>query len=208
MAPALAVKRQRQPLECRRRPATAHRRLHNVPATTSVAAEGMSRLFGTRESHSRWPDDGERLVALLRANPGRIALVSGVDADVQQLVSAFSDVLGADAMSVSRVFSERLPQTPDAVNAALLGRPLLADLDILFWKPWLSLDPVRILEQQARRSPVVAVWPGMVIGGTATYSAPGRSDYYTSRLADAVVLRARARRYPDEVPYTTEWISG
>ncbi len=176
---------------------------------TGLARKGTPRLFETQDSQARWPVAGQGVVAQLRAHPGRIALVVGENSDVTEALGAFADLLGVVPVHVSREFAHDLPETAADIITRLSSRPVLVELDILFWKPWLPLDPIRILHQIARRgTPVIAAWPGKIGGTQMTYSEPGRVDYYSSSLPEGVVLRSRSRRYPDEVPYKAEWISG
>lgn len=84
-------------------------------------------------------------------------------------------------------------------------RAILLDLDVLFW-PTLSIDPLALLRFYSKRHPVVAVWPGGISEGVARYSEPGRVDYFSRKLEDALILRARNTVYPDEVPYEIERI--
>jgi hypothetical protein len=54
---------------------------------------------------------------------------------------------------------------------------------------------------------LVAIWPGAILGDRATYSEPGRRDYYNQRLPrEAVVLRAYGSTFTDETPYNVERI--
>ena len=87
------------------------------------------------------------------------------------------------------------------------GHPLLCDVEALCWDPWLSLDVRRFLELHARRSGVVALWPGRVKGRVATFSAPGRKDHERVELAGWSILRPVPTRFPDEVPFEIERIA-
>lgn len=80
----------------------------------------------------------------------------------------------------------------------LEGFPLLFDLEALCWEPWLDLDLRRFLELHARRSGVVALWPGRVICRVARFSAPGRNDHVRVDLAGWSILRPVQTRFPSE----------
>jgi hypothetical protein len=151
-----------------------------------------------------WPAAGQALLQELAKSPGRLALT--VDDSSGSTVAAFAELLGLGPVSVGRTVTRGdLPATTDALVAMLSGAQLLVDLDVLFWQPWLRLDPIAVLRTIVRRGgPVVSEWPGTAIGRTVTYSMPGRRDYYRATLEDAVILRPRDRVYPDELPYTLE----
>jgi hypothetical protein len=82
----------------------------------------------------------------------------------------------------------------------------LVDLDVLFWRPWLQLDPLLLLRSLARSASRVAAWPGEIEGGTALYSERGRQDYFSAVVRDIVILRSRPVYYPDEPPFEIERI--
>lgn len=150
-----------------------------------------------------WPGAGRQLLESLRRHPGQVALVAGRGAD--ETVRALASVEGRDAVSVGDVLTRDAEPPPSAaVERALAGSPFLIDLDILFWRPGLQVDPMALLHRLARSGPCVAVWPGRVQGGEATYSEPGRPDHHRYPLDDVVVLRPRTQRFPDELPYRVE----
>jgi hypothetical protein len=80
---------------------------------------------------------------------------------------------------------------------------VITDLDVLLW-PEVSVAPLQLLTARARLRPTIAVWPGSIAAGRASYSAPGRPDHHDNALRDAVVLHPRGTRFPDEVPFTIE----
>ena len=155
-----------------------------------------------------WPTCAFQMCAELRRNPGRIGLV--VDDPLGKLMGAFADVLD---VSVSRadacLLTPYAAGDPGQVITRLvtLGN-LITDLDVLFWKPWLSLDPLGIIRQVSRRRPgILFSWPGTVHDGHASYSAPGRRDFFEAPITDALVLRPRVATFPDEPPYQIERIA-
>lgn len=149
-----------------------------------------------------WPTDGEDLLAEL-ARYRRLALVEGVLGPALQLAK----LLGVEPCRVGQQLTST-PVLPDpaAVQRLLDGERVLMDLDVLF-DPALQLDPLALLHEQARRaSGVVAVWPGGIGKGRASYSVAGRFDRYDAALTDVIVLRAQPVVFPDDVPYTMERI--
>lgn len=166
----------------------------------------MSSGKRSNSSNGAWPALGEALLRELAVSPGRLALTVGNSS--RSTIAAFAELLGCSPVSVGRtVTAGDPPQTVAALLSTLSGAQLLVDLEVLFWQPWLRLDPVSILRTIARRGmPLVSQWPGTAVGRTVTYSVPGRRDYYRASLEDAVLLRPRDRMFPDEVPYTVERI--
>lgn len=153
-----------------------------------------------------WPDAGEALLDELRASPGRVALVLN-DAGADDGIDAMARLQDAPVTSVGRLLTESEPlRSLTEVRRALSQASILTDLDILFWQPWLQIDVVGLLSGLARRRPIVAAWPGHISGGQATYSRPGRRDFYQTALRDVIVLRPRARRFPDQIPFDVEHI--
>jgi hypothetical protein len=154
----------------------------------------------------RWPEAIAELRQELAHRPGRLALICGeVSAAVDAVVAALADALRVAPVRVGMVLTKGQVPDSDAVGAALGDSTILVDCEILF-DPELRIDPLHLLRRLARRAPRVAVWPGRIDGGRATYSEPGRRDFYERRIADALVLRPRATSFPDEVPYTLERI--
>ena len=64
---------------------------------------------------------------------------------------------------------------------------LLDDIELLF-EPSLALDPLRALQQSARRHLVVATWPGAIAGGMLTYATPGHPEHRTYPAADLLLV--------------------
>lgn len=150
-----------------------------------------------------WPDAGYELVRELETHRGRLALVEQTP-ETGRVVSAFSELLGSP-VNVGLVVTEEPLVTADEVVDRLVGAPLLVALDVLFWRPWLPLDPLKVLRRLARqRPPIVAVWPGSLTGHSLAYSASGRPDFFEAELEDVVVLRPIAVTFPDQVPYEEE----
>jgi hypothetical protein len=152
-----------------------------------------------------WPAAGKALLGELRAYPGRLALIADNQAS-HATVHAFAGLMGSSPMNVGQmVLVEPVPASVDEIIERLASAQILVALDVLFWRPWLALDPLRLLRMLARRSPpVMALWPGDISGSSLTYSAAGRPDFFAAALEDALVLRPTEVGYPDEVPYELE----
>lgn len=145
-----------------------------------------------------------RLMNELATNPGRLALV--VDGENGEgLVTRLAALADEPVTLVGAVIVQDPPITGESFERRLSDSSILADIEILF-EPNLEIDPIQLLRNLARRKPRVALWPGQIAGGLASYSELGRGDWYGSRLENAIVLRPTASQFPDEVPYTVERI--
>ncbi|WP_292488782.1 BREX-3 system P-loop-containing protein BrxF [Methanoculleus sp. 10] len=71
----------------------------------------------------------------------------------------------------------------DAVESAE-GDVVLCDNIELLFAPELSLDPLRLLKQAARRKTVVAAWDGSYDGSTLSYAVPGHDEYWAYSHTD------------------------
>lgn len=144
-------------------------------------------------------------MAELARAPGRLALV--VDDTASKVVDAFAafqDLVTYRAGA--KLLSPEPPVNADEVVSRLAAAgPVVADLDILFWRPWLALDPLGVLRAVSRRRPATLfAWPGTITSTRAIYSSPGRRDWFEATLSDVVVLRAVSTLFPDEPPYRIE----
>lgn len=99
----------------------------------------------------------------------------------------------------------RQPPSMADIESACGDATVVTDLDALLW-PEMHVSPLQLLSLLARRRPTIAVWPGEISGVRASYSVPGRPDHHDILLRDVVVLRPRATRFPDEVPFMIERI--
>ncbi len=154
-----------------------------------------------------WPTAGFALLGELDAARGRVALIAAASlADADGLVDRLQTDLGLGVVRLGRVLGDR-PQPPSVtdVESACGDATVITDLDVLFW-PDMNMAPLQLLAGRARQRPTIAVWPGSIAGGRASYSAPGRPDHHDIPLHDTVVLRPRGTRFPDEVPFTIERI--
>ena len=140
----------------------------------------------------------------LATRPGRLALV--VDgAKGEGLVARLAALADEAVTLVGAMIVQDRPITGESFERRLSDASILVDIEILF-EPKLELDPIQLLRNLARRKPRLALWPGQIVGGLASYSELGRGDWYESRLENAIVLRPTASQFPDEVPYTAERI--
>jgi hypothetical protein len=122
-------------------------------------------------------------------------------------LDALAAAVARPVFSVGKLLTESdTPPDSSSVVTMLGNAELLDDTDILF-APELNLDPLILLRELARRSPRIMAWPGQVSGRRATYSAPGRRDYYAREISDAIILRPVPYRFPDEAPYSVKRIT-
>lgn len=156
---------------------------------------------------STWPDAGQRLLHELSMARSRYALIDAGPKAADQLIDSLAGALDLSVVYLGAALAacELVPTTAE-VDAACSSATILTDLDLLLW-PTLGIPILPLLEALARRRPVIAVWPGEIIGHRARYSIPGRPDHHDRRLTDVVVLRPRTARFPDEVPYQIERIA-
>lgn len=139
--------------------------------------------------------------------PDQICLVEGARTATRSLLNTLGDALGVIPRSMSEVGLAPTPaRTTDELLDRLSDNSVFFDLEALCWQPWLKADPLRFLRRLARRRGVVAIWPGAVRNGTASFSTPGRNDYVSFSASGLIVLRPVVTRFPDEVPYTLERI--
>jgi len=78
----------------------------------------------------------------------------------------------------------------DAVESAEGDIVLCDNIELLFASE-LSLDPLRLLKQAARRKAVVAAWGGAYDGSSLSYAAPGHDEYWVyshTDVQDVVLL--------------------
>jgi hypothetical protein len=135
--------------------------------------------------------------------PGRLALLTDGQQDKMEMLA---QSLGKSILLVGRVLTEsQHAPNKSEILAQLNEAMLLDDTDILFW-PELQLDPLRLIQDLSRRAPRIARWPGSIQATRATYSTPGRRDYYEAKLSNAVILRPRRTSFPDEIPFFIERI--
>ena len=155
----------------------------------------------------RWPDMCGGVIAELRRHPGRFALIetNAYTADAAGHLAAVVDQQPLGSAPPS-------PRASDAVNEQavvdLLAPSLvLTDIDSLFWRPRFGLDVLRLIRVIARRGPgAVSVWPGVISGGEAQYSEPGRVDHYRQVLSDALVLTPLETTFDDDPPFDVKRI--
>ncbi|HVD03900.1 MAG TPA: hypothetical protein VNF75_07180 [Candidatus Dormibacteraeota bacterium] len=152
-----------------------------------------------------WPECGKELLAELDRTPGRVALA--VDDTSGIVAEAFAGLWQTIAYRAgTSLLAPQAPTSPEElVDRLVAAGPVIVDLDILFWKPWLALDPLGVIRAVSRRrSATLFAWPGTIDNARAAYSSPGRRDWFEATLTDAVVLRPAPTQFPDEPPYRIE----
>lgn len=155
----------------------------------------------------QWPRAGRALLAELAAARGLIALLA-VDtlSDADWLVGRLRNDLHLTVAQLGQALADREePPTAQEISQACGDATVISDIDLLFW-PALPTGALAFLTARARRVPTIAVWPGKIADGRATYSALGRPDYTDVALRNVAVLRPRATKFPDELPFRIERI--
>jgi hypothetical protein len=165
----------------------------------------MAGMCGGRVTQGLWPAVGKALIREFGSVTGRCGLVVG--ASKRAVTQQLAQLDGTVAVSVGQALTSGAePTSPEQVRGILEASRYLIDLDVLFWRPWLHLDPMLLLRSLARSASRVAAWPGEIEAGTAYYSEPGRRDYFAITVRDIVILRSRPTYYPDEPPFEIERI--
>lgn len=173
-----------------------------VATVPSECAYGESMA----EELTMWPDAGVALIDELAKSRGRFALVVGPHAEAEVTVSRLQDDLAVEVASVGRRFCEwQSAPTMSEIDVELMAATILTDIDMLF-APALHLPVLGFLARRGRDRPTIAVWPGDVSQGRATYSSPGRLDFQSEAITNAVIIHPRPTRFPDEVPFEIERI--
>jgi hypothetical protein len=173
------------------------------------AAAAVGVLYGGEvadEGIDVWPAAGHALLDELKAARGRVALITAAPADANALVERLRADLGVSVVRLGRAVADRPRPPSDAdVELACGNATVITDLDVLLW-PEMNIAPLQLLTARARRRPTIAVWPGPIARGRATYSVAGRPDHHDTLLHDVVIMRPRVTRFPDEVPFIIERI--
>lgn len=144
------------------------------------------------------------LATELSASLGRFGLIED-RAGADDVVGECEKQLAALRCSVGATLTS-LPDPPsgDQVETLLRPCPLLVDIEILF-APQLAVDPVAFLRRRARLAgPTVALWPGGLARGRASFSAAQREDRYDRPVEDVLILRPVPRAFPDEPCFEIE----
>lgn len=164
-------------------------------------------LYEVADDLNRWPDTGHALLAELAAARGRVALMVGATSTTADgLVARFRDDLGLTVVSLGLALADRAePPMADEIEVACVNATVITDIDVLFW-PDSPTRALPFLAARGRRRPTIAVWPGQIASGRATYSAIGRPDYTDVAIRDVIILHPRTTRFPDEVPFSIERI--
>lgn len=139
---------------------------------------------------------------MLDEGRSRLALIVGEDAE--GLATSLASVKAVPVARVGRILTEDGAEPWREPEQALRDYRVLIDVDILF-SPEILIDPIRLLSRMARRQPLVAVWPGQISDGVASYSEPGRRDHFESQVPDeALVVRTKTTTFPDQATFEVE----
>jgi len=100
--------------------------------------------------------------------------------------------LGADLPpSLFEVPARRRPvAASDRVGEVLRtaeGVAVVDNIEILF-QPHLTLDPLKLLQDNARNRVIVAAWPGTFNGQELTFAEPGHPEFRAYQAAEVRVL--------------------
>jgi hypothetical protein len=155
----------------------------------------------------QWPDAGHALLAELAAARGRVALIAAATPTAADgLVERLRDDLDLTVVSLGEALADRKePPTADEIAVASANATVITDIDLLFW-PASPIRALPFLTARGRRRPTIAVWPGRIADGRATYSAFGRPDHQDLALRDVIIVRPCATGFSDEVPFSIERI--
>jgi hypothetical protein len=155
-----------------------------------------------------WAPHARREIDSL-TNRDQVSLIEGDRVAACALAAQIAAVIGSSPRSVSDAGLLPVPVgSSQELIERLADECILFDIEAICWQPWLQIEPGRFLRTLARRSGVIAVWPGLVETGSASFSTPGRPDHVTFSATGFSVLRVVHTRFPDEVPFTIERISG
>ncbi len=181
-----------------------------VGASTAHSLGGVPSTHASRTvlATPLWVESVHRELTSF-AKRDQVALITGDRVLATALAGEIAAVIGALPRSVSEVGLCPDPaRSADEIAQRLADSCVLFDLEAICWQPWLQIDPGRFLRTLARQSGVIAVWPGVVESGLATFSTLGRRDHVTFSAAGISVLKVVQTRFPDEVPFTIERIPG
>jgi hypothetical protein len=162
---------------------------------------------GVAQQLDRWPDAGHALLHELSTARGLVGLISAdTMAAADHLVERLMRDLRVTTVSLGRALAaSSAAPTTEEIEQACSDATVITDIDMLFW-PSLHVPVLPFLRKHASQQATIAVWPGEISGGRALYSAPGRQDHYDVALHNAIVLRPRHTRFPDELPFVAERI--
>lgn len=137
-----------------------------------------------------------------RFPPSCLLLVHPDPAHVNRVVDDLAQERGWLDIAVGRELSVALFSVPvkdrgrearvwmrERISGVAPGPVVLTGIDVLF-EPSLELEPVGLLQQMGRLSPLAAAWPGIVEGERLAYAAPEHGHYrvWNRPSIDAVAL--------------------
>ena len=143
-----------------------------------------------------WLDLAAREIEGL-SRPGSVGFIAGDRADGLAVLHELGRVSGAAPVSITEVMVSCTPfHRWEELSERLAGCPLLYDLEAVCWDRRPGLDLLRFLRLHARKGGVVALWPGRIAEGIATFSVPGRRDYVRVVLTGLSVLASCSDSFP------------
>jgi hypothetical protein len=109
-------------------------------------------MHGGQVTRGLWPVVGKALIRKFSSVTGRCGLVVG--AGKQAVTQQLARFDGSVATPVGQVITSGPRVTSsEQVRRMLNAGRYLGDLDVLFWRPWLELDPLRSFDQAVPRQP-------------------------------------------------------
>lgn len=149
------------------------------------------------------PNSLTDLDTALRSRARPVLLLVGEGSET--VADRLADLWDAEVVSIGvRAAAMIDAGEPVTAHELLAGSRLVKDLDILFWVPAWRADVLALLRIRARGLPIAAVWPGSIDTKVASYSEPGRRDFYERRLEDELVVRTERTWYQGEVTFNRE----
>ena len=139
------------------------------------------------------------LLAIAQGQYHQLVLAT-VEADSSDHWRSVAVALDGHYLNLNLELSQRLLDIPqrqwshkvmELIDAVVLSTDLrvtvLHRMEILF-DPQLRLDPLKSLQQIARRHNLLVVWPGTYDGRYLTYAEPGHPEYRRYSAKDLIVF--------------------
>lgn len=147
------------------------------------------------------PSGWSQLVGRLAASRGLIGLIRAADDHlvgmvgelVQERISVGQEIL---SLTSSTGVGDAVKPTKQSV--------LVSEFEVWF-SHHVDLDPMALLRRLSAGRALFAAWPGSIGGGRASFSRPGRADYFDQPLRNLVTLLPTYSVFPDETPYELEF---
>lgn len=147
------------------------------------------------------------LSAELSTSPGRFGLIEDGPGACDVVIECEEEFAAARCPVGASLTVLPEPPSSDRVEIVLRSCRVLVDIEILFAAE-LAVDPLALLRRLARGGPTVALWPGVLRAGRASFSVAQREDGYDRPVEDVLVLRPVPRVFPDEPCFEIErWLT-